>query len=261
MKPKRCACCCSPARRSIASLAPSFAANYEGVGIDEHAQGAAKPLGFADAEETALGATMVKREYERILEEEKRDVLISSCCHSINLLIQKYYPAALPYLADVASPMQAHCKDIKKRYPGREDRLYRPLRGQKGRGGALSTGIVDAVLTFEELTAMAGRARALRWKKTRDHDAQSRARFFPTTGGILKTMAQDAPGYTYLALDGTENCKAALQRYRKRQDSPLLYRNVRVRGQLHRRPHHGKAAPYAAQGLPVHRRLRGRSGF
>ena len=77
----------------IASLAPSFAANYEGVGI-ESMRKALKALGFTDAEETALGATIVKREYERILKEEKRDVLISSCCHSINLLIQKYYPAA-----------------------------------------------------------------------------------------------------------------------------------------------------------------------
>ena len=42
-------------------------------------------------------------------------------------------------------------------------------------------------------------------------DDKSLARFFPTTGGILKTMAQDAPGYTYLALDGVENCIIALE--------------------------------------------------
>ncbi|MBQ1374647.1 MAG: histidine kinase, partial [Clostridia bacterium] len=37
------------------------------------------------------------------------------------------------------------------------------------------------------------------------------ARFFPTTGGILKTMHLDAPGYSYLALDGVENCISALK--------------------------------------------------
>ena len=89
------------------SLAPSFAANYDGVGI-EQMERALQQLGFAGAEETALGATMVKREYERLLHDEHRDVLISSCCHSVNLLIQKYYPSVLPYLADVESPMQAH---------------------------------------------------------------------------------------------------------------------------------------------------------
>jgi iron only hydrogenase large subunit-like protein len=45
-------------------------------------------------------------------------VIITSCCHSINLLIQKKFPAELEYLADVMSPMQAHCSDIKKRIPG-----------------------------------------------------------------------------------------------------------------------------------------------
>ena len=53
------------------SLAPSFIANYEGVGI-EKMRAALKKLGFADVEETAVGATMVKREYERILKEEQR---------------------------------------------------------------------------------------------------------------------------------------------------------------------------------------------
>ena len=98
------------------SLAPSFAANYAGVGINGMRK-ALKRLGFADVEETAIGATMVKREYERILREEQPDVLISSCCHSLNLLVQKYFPGALPFLANVQSPMQAHCSDIKRRHP------------------------------------------------------------------------------------------------------------------------------------------------
>ena len=100
----------------IASVAPSFIANYDGVGIGELREGL-KKLGFADAEETAIGATMVKNEYDRLLDEDHRDVLISSCCHSVNLLIQKHFKGALPYLADVVTPMQAHCADIKRRNP------------------------------------------------------------------------------------------------------------------------------------------------
>ena len=82
----------------IVSLAPSFAANYEGVGIESMRKALTK-LGFADVEETAIGATIVKTEYERMLREEDRDIVIASCCHSINLLIQKYFPAELEYLA------------------------------------------------------------------------------------------------------------------------------------------------------------------
>ena len=55
------------------SLAPSFIANYKGVGI-EGIRGALKKLGFAEVEETAVGATIVKTEYERILREEERSI-------------------------------------------------------------------------------------------------------------------------------------------------------------------------------------------
>ena len=70
-------------------------------------------------------------------------------------------------------------------------------------------GIVDAVLTFEELDEMLN-DKHIKLEAETDADENSRARFFPTTGGVLKTMAQDAPGYTYLAIDGVENCMTAL---------------------------------------------------
>ena len=192
----------------IVSLAPSFIANYEGVGINAMRK-ALKQLGFYDVEETAIGATIVKTEYERILKEDERDVIITSCCHSINLLIQKHYPQALEYLADVVSPMQAHCKDIKSRFPNAKTVFIGPCVAKKDEAEHYE-GIVDAVLTFEELTEWF-KAENIELEKEMDNDICSRARFFPTTGGILKTMAQDIPGYTYLALDGVENCIAALK--------------------------------------------------
>ena len=192
----------------IVSLAPSFAANYEGAGIDSMRE-ALKKLGFFDAEETAIGATIVKTEYERMLSGEHRDIVISSCCHSLNLLIQKYFPAALPYLADVVSPMQAHCLDIKKRYPTAKTVFIGPCVSKKDEAETYP-GIVDAVLTFEELTAWL-KAENIEIRREMDSEENSRARFFPTVGGILKTMAQNAPGYSYIALDGVENCIAALK--------------------------------------------------
>ena len=190
------------------SLAPSFIANYQGVGI-ESMRRALQKLGFCDVEETALGATLVKREYDRILREEKRDILISSCCHSINLLIQKYFPNCLPYLADVLSPMQAHCQDIKQRHPDAKCVFIGPCVAKKDEA-EYYTGLVDAVLTFEELTEWL-KAENITLEQERSKDPESLARFFPTTGGILKTMAKDQPDYTYLAMDGVENCIAALQ--------------------------------------------------
>lgn len=192
----------------IVSLAPSFVANYEGVGIDAM-RDALKQLGFYDAEETAVGATIVKNAYEHMINEEARDVIISSCCHSINLLIQKYFPAQLPFLADVMSPMQAHCQDIKRRYPDAKTVFIGPCVAKKDEA-AYYEGIVDAVLTFDELTRWF-QAEHIELRREMDADENSKARFFPTTGGILKTMKQDNPKYSYMAIDGVENCIAALR--------------------------------------------------
>ncbi len=191
-----------------ASIAPSFIANYQGIGINGIRKALIK-LGFAGAEETALGATVVKTEYEKMLADGTKDVLISSCCHSVNLLIQKYYPSLLPYLADVMSPMQAHCSDIKKRFPDAKTVFIGPCVSKKDEAEHYE-GIVDAVLTFEELTEWL-KAERIDLEADLDVDEESRARFFPTTGGILKTMANRTPDYTYMAIDGVDNCIAALK--------------------------------------------------
>ncbi len=190
------------------SLAPSFVANYEGVGIGAMRE-AIKKLGFADVEETAVGATIVKNEYERMIDDDKSDIIISSCCHSVNLLIQKYYPAELPYLANIVSPMQAHCKEIKRRVPNAKTVFIGPCVAKKDEASYYE-GIVDAVLTFDELTAWL-KEQNIEIRQELDSDEHSRARFFPTTGGILKTMTHRNPQYTYMAIDGVENCIAALK--------------------------------------------------
>ena len=192
----------------VVSLAPSFVANYDGAGIGAMTEALTK-LGFHSVEETAIGATIVKKEYERMLREDGRDIIISSCCHSINLLIQKKYPASLQYLADVMSPMQAHCQDIKKRIPNAKTVIIGPCVAKKDEAEYYS-GIVDAVLTFEELDNWLREAN-IEIERTPDKNEESRARFFPTTGGILKTMTERNPEYRYMAIDGVENCMAALR--------------------------------------------------
>lgn len=190
------------------SLAPSFIANYEGVGIGAMEQ-ALKQLGFAAVEETAIGATIVKNQYEKLLKDEHRDIVITSCCHSVNLLIQKYFPDELKYLADVVSPMQAHALDIKRRVPEAKVVFVGPCVAKKDEAEHYE-GIVDAVLTFEELTEWLA-SEHIKLQADVDENDNSRARFFPTTGGILKTLSEQLPEYNYIAIDGIENCMAALR--------------------------------------------------
>ncbi len=189
------------------SLAPSFIANYPGIGIRGMGK-ALSAIGFAGTEETAMGATMVKNEYEKMLQDPDRDILISSCCHSINLLIQKHFPALLPHLADTLSPMQAHAMDIKRRYPDAKVVFIGPCLSKKDEADSYK-GYVDAVLTFEELTQWL-QSENIPLEPDMDTTPESRARFFPTTGGVLKTMEQ-VSDFTYIAIDGIQNCIAALR--------------------------------------------------
>lgn len=192
----------------IASIAPSFIANYNGAGINSIRE-ALKKLGFYDAEETAIGATIVKKEYENILKNKRKDIVISSCCHSINLLIQKYFPSSIKYLANIVSPMQAHCLDIKSRYPNAKTVFIGPCLSKKDEAERYN-GVVDCVLTFEELTNWLD-SENIKIESQRDITEKSRARLFPTTGGILKTMYCDQDDYSYIAVDGVENCIEALR--------------------------------------------------
>ncbi len=192
-------------RPVVASIAPSFIANYDGVGI-KGMETALKKLGFFSAEETAIGATIVKDEYQSMIDKDKKDILITSSCHSVNLLIQKYYPNSLKHLADVISPMQAHALDIKKRIPEAQIVFIGPCVAKKDEANYYE-GIVDEALTFEELTQWLLEEN-IQLNKDEDKDSvdNSRARFFPTSGGILKTIKNKNPDYTYFHVDGVEEC-------------------------------------------------------
>lgn len=192
----------------IASMAPSFIANYDGVGIDAMREGLQK-LGFTDVEETAVGATMVKTDYERLVHEKQKPVIISSACASVNLLIQKHYPEMIKYLADTLSPMQAHCRDIKRRNPEAKTVFIGPCVAKKDEAQRYP-GIVDAALTFEELTEWLEKEN-VRLEKKVDSNPESLARIFPTVAGILRTMKDRNPEYEYVAVDGIDNCIAALE--------------------------------------------------
>lgn len=191
-----------------ASIAPSFVANYEGATIDTMAKALSK-LGFAGAEETALGATIVKREYDRMVEAGEQDIILTSCCPTVNLLIRKYYPDALPYLAKIQSPMQAHCTDIKSRHPDAKAIFIGPCISKMAEADEIP-GLVDCVLTYEELSIWLAEA-GVAVEAGKEAGAEGRARSFPTCGGIIKCMDCKNTDYTYFAVDGVENCMRVLE--------------------------------------------------
>lgn len=195
-------------KKVIASVAPSFIAEFPLMDFAAMKDALLK-LGFADAQETAIGATIVKTEYEKMIASGKRDVIISSCCHSVNALIQKYYPSVLPYLADVLSPMLAHCRVIKEENPGACAVFIGPCISKKEE--AELYGECDVALTYEELEAWMNEAGVVPAGDSTEPDEGKRGRFFPIKGGIIKSMHTENTGFTYLAVDGVQNCIAAIK--------------------------------------------------
>ena len=195
-------------RRVVCSLAPSFIANFRIRSLDVIAN-ALKQLGFAEVQETAIGAQLVSEEYAAIMREGKTQVLISSCCPSINRLIQKYYPTMLPYLAKVLTPMEAHCKLIKEQQPDAFTVFIGPCIAKKLEGD--KSPYVDAVLTFDELADwFAECGIELPYEHVDPLSEGAVSRLYPATGGILKATAKIA-GYRRIAIDGIDNCRGVFE--------------------------------------------------
>ena len=190
------------------SLAPSFVSYYENSDIVCVSE-TLKKLGFYDVEETAVGATIVKNAYDRLLN-EGRDVLISSCCHSINTLILKHYPECRQYLADVLSPMCAHGLNLKKRYEDAKVVFIGPCIAKKDEGD--HSEYIDGVLTFEELDQWLNEENIeMMTTDDRTRQEKSKARLFPTGGGIIRTMACTSTRHSYIIVDGMNEAIATLE--------------------------------------------------
>jgi len=188
-----------------ASLAPSFIAGFDDVSLSSMTE-ALTALGFTGVEETAIGATLVKREYEKQLESGERDIIISSCCPAVNSLIEKHYPELCRFLSPTVSPMVAHAISIKERHPDAKVVFIGPCIAKKEE--AFGTA-VDSVLTFSELSKMLAE-KSISLSIRSDSNEDSRARLFPTVGGIIKTLNITNHDYTYMTVDGPNDCRAAL---------------------------------------------------
>lgn len=101
--------------RTVISIAPSYLGVLE---FDSPGQvvDALLKLGFAEVRETAEGAALVTNEYRKLIREKKMPNIVTTCCPSVNDLIEKYYPDCAKYMAPVVSPMIAHGRYIKKIY-------------------------------------------------------------------------------------------------------------------------------------------------
>ena len=196
-------------REVVAAVAPSFTAYFNGCDWQVFSS-AMKQLGFSQVFETAEGAFLVKSEYERLLQSGTEGPVISTCCSTVNQYVQKYLPAAIPFMAPVVTPLRAVTRLIRQRCPGATIVFLSPCISKKTE--TVSLGCADGPdfdLTFDELENWL-RENNIVLGRSKISSPAKLSRMFPVTGGVLRTMTKE-PGWRYLAVDGMEDCIAALQ--------------------------------------------------
>ncbi len=220
----------------IASVAPAFLASFGTDGFEPF-RAALKKLGFADAFETSEGAAAVTLEYKKLLMSGEYDNLITSACPAVNRAIQLYHHDVLKYLAPVDSPMVAHAKILRARYPKATIVFIGPCIAKKRE--AAESGIIAGALTFEELTGLFSKRgitletadsaatakpaarKTVAGDKVREVAATAEvsessgtalaAKFYPISRGIIKSFDKFPEGYEYIAVDGVDRLSSALE--------------------------------------------------
>jgi len=191
------------------SIAPSYLSDFYKSDFTS-IKNAFLKLGFKDVYQTAEAATHVKKDYEHKLAKLDEKVLISSCCPTVNLLIQKHYPSLIPFLADTPSPMVVHGDQIKKKHPNSKVVFVGPCISKKHEQ-IMNKDYIDAILTFEDAKQWFQDDHIAFEKLSKTHDHIGRTNQFPTAGGIIKSFTHYEPSIHYLAIDGMEGCIDALE--------------------------------------------------
>ena len=135
---------------TIALVAPSFVAEFADVGDPALFAGMLKKLGFGRIFEVGMGADLVAKAYESLINQHPDKGYINSDCPAIVSYVQKYHPELIPSLTPVVSPMVATARFIREK--GIQDAklvFVGPCVAKKEESEE-----VDEVLTFAELRGM-----------------------------------------------------------------------------------------------------------
>ncbi len=195
-----------------ATVAPSFISSLVQDDFSVLRIALAK-LGFAIAEETAIGAQAVTEEYKRVLAKGEMRNFITSACPATCRLIQMYYPKALPFLAPVDSPMVAHAKMLRRNDPNLKIVFIGPCIAKKREADEHA---IDAVITFDELLQLFEEngidLNTINKLTVGDEcDIANRAKAYPVTKGIIRSFDALPEGYRYMTVDGVDRIADVLE--------------------------------------------------
>ncbi len=181
-----------PSGKAIAIVAPSFPASFP----DDYSKfpTAVRKLGFTKVCETAFGADLVSKMYQKEIENNTAKPIISSPCPAVYTFIEKYHTELLPNLAKIVSPMVAMGRYVKEKFGNDKKVVFiGPCIAKKNEYRDENVGdAIDAVLTFDELKEMLKRKNidfhGLE-KSELDPPYSGMGKSYPLVGGLLKTAS------------------------------------------------------------------------
>lgn len=179
-----------------ASVAPSFASILEQPEV-RRLPSALRRLGFKYVGETATAASWVARRARETFEAHPDTLHLWTSCPSAVSWIETQRPDLLPLLIPVTSPMVAHGRYVASRLaPGSKVVFIGPCIAKKAeRRRSDNEGVIDAVLTFEELIDWMGQERVALSEcedSAFDDAPESPARAYPLERGSLHTAGVGA---------------------------------------------------------------------
>lgn len=199
---------------TIVSLAPAYLGvlKYKTPG---QVVTALLKLGFSSVRETAEGAAFVTAEYRKLLLEGRMDNIITTCCPSVNDLIEIYYPSLTRYMAPVDSPMIAHGKLIRHQFgPNVKVVFLGPCIAKKreAENDPRTNGFIDAVINFTELEEWLLQENIQIDTLTDspfDNPDPKVNRLYPISSGVLSSVVattEEANKYRKFYVHGIRNC-------------------------------------------------------
>ena len=200
-----------------AIVAPSIASQYLPKTLRQVLT-ALKLIGFYNVIEAALGADMIA--YKESAEWAEKGFLTTSCCPAFVQFIQKNYPKLVDKISHNYSPMAELGKYLKTLEPNCKVVFIGPCTAKKHEFQTEKVkGIIDAVLTFEELQALID-AKDIVLSELEEgvlDNASYYGRIFARSGGVSEAARQaaieqglDASKFNPIVCDGIEACKLAL---------------------------------------------------
>ncbi len=200
-------------KKIIVSLAPSYMGVYDEpykfISVLKH-------LGAHLIEETAIGAEQVSKLYSEYIKSTKKKNAITTCCPTVNMMVQNYYPELIEYLIPVDSPMVAHCKMIRKRHGSDAYIVFLgPCISKKCEAhGYQLSGVIDAVISFEEIDKLieSRNINISEFEETHpDLEGNYRGKKYPLDQGILSGISQAVEDSKFdpVTISGIDNLKKA----------------------------------------------------